>query len=357
VPKADSWYRSPVVPASASKSAGKRSTGQKLGKYTLGEVLGRGGYGEVYAARGKEGTCAIKVLDPIAARDEEVIARFRREAETARRLAHPHIVRVRDVGSSRGRHYLVMDLVRGGSFRRSLDGGTEPATLLAVLAEVASALAYAHAQGIIHRDVKPENVLLTRSRHARIADFGLARAMDASSMTTDGRLLGTAHYMSPEQAKGVRASAASDVYALGVMIYEVICGRRPFDADQTIGLLYQHAEVEPPRPEVRRPFPASLGALALACLAKEPAARPTMAEVAERLAATRLVSPRRRLRIALIATAAIAALLLVLAIVPSILDPLCGDWFGAPVFRTLRRAAHVMHDPVFGSPADHKRAR
>jgi serine/threonine-protein kinase len=345
------------VPASASKSAGKRSSGQKLGKYTLGEVLGRGGYGEVYAARGKEGTCAIKVLDPLAARDEEVIARFRREAETARRLEHPHIVRVRDVGSSRGRHYLVMDLVRGGSLRHSLDTGAEPAVLLAVVGEVASALAYAHAQGIIHRDIKPENVLLTRSNHARIADFGLARAMDASSMTTDGRLLGTAHYMSPEQAKGERATAASDVYAMGVMIYEVICGRRPFEADQTIGLLYQHAEVEPPRPEIRPPYPGSLGALALACLAKNPAARPTMAEIADRLAATRLVSPRRRLRIALVAVAAAVALVLVLAIAPSILDPLCGDWFGAPVFRGLRRAAHVVHDPVFGSPAHNQRAQ
>src|SRR5205823_11618869 len=142
-------YCPAVVAGSASKHSHK--TGQKLGKYTLGELLGRGGYGEVYAASSKKGNVAIKVLDPLAARDDEVIGRFKREAETAQRLDHPNIVRVRDIGSSRGKHYLVIDLVRGGSLRRLIDRGADPATVLSVLTEVARALAYAHEQGVIHR--------------------------------------------------------------------------------------------------------------------------------------------------------------------------------------------------------------
>src|SRR5207253_3146277 len=125
----------------------------------------------------------------------EILARFKREAETAQRLDHPNIVRVHEVGSSRGKHYLVMDLVAGGSLRDLLRRGAPAEVLLSVLTDTASALAHAHAEGVIHRDVKPENVLLTRTRRARVADFGLARTMDQTSMTTDGRLLGTALYM------------------------------------------------------------------------------------------------------------------------------------------------------------------
>lgn len=300
----------------APKLAPKRLTGTKVGKYTLKELLGQGGYGAVYVGEPKHGqNVAVKVLDASHARDEDAIARFKREGETAKRLKHPNIVRVLEVGSSRSRQYLVMELVRGGSFERLLRREGAPDKVLPVLLETARALAYAHEQGVVHRDVKPANILLTRSGRAKVADFGLARAIDHSSMTTEGRMLGTASYMSPEQVRGERASAASDVYAVGIMIYDAISGELPFKSDTQLGFLYQHAEVEPPPPTVRPPYPASLAALSLACLAKNPEDRPTMATVADRLAATSLVRPRRWRWIAW-AVALLAVLAVLAALAP-----------------------------------------
>jgi eukaryotic-like serine/threonine-protein kinase len=296
------------VGAAAAKSAPKRLTGSKIGKYTIGELLGQGGYGAVYLGEPKSGpNVAIKVLDPSHARDEDSIARFKREGETAQRLEHPNIVRILEVGSSRQRHYLVMELVRGGSLERWLRREDAAEKVLYALVQSARALAYAHEQGVVHRDVKPQNILLTKSGKAKVADFGLARAADHSSMTTDGKLLGTASYMSPEQVTGARATAASDVYAMGVMIYDAITGTLPFNSDTQMGFLYQHAEVAPPPPVVRAPYPSSLGTLSLQCLAKDPNARPTMATVAERLAAASLVRPRPWLWV--LAAAAIIAVL------------------------------------------------
>jgi serine/threonine-protein kinase len=329
-------------------------TGTKVGKYTLKDQLGQGGYGDVYlgVAKGSPDV-AVKLLDPSAARDEDTVARFKREADTARRLEHRNIVQVVDVGSSRGRHYIVMELVRGGSLRKLLRrNDAPPEKLLSVLTDVADALAFAHEKGVVHRDVKPENVLLTRSGKAKVADFGLARAVDHSSLTTDGRLLGTAVYMSPEQATGNRATAASDVYAFGVILYEAIAGTLPFKSDSQIGFLYQHAEIDPPRPELRAPFPSSLAALALECLAKDPDKRPSMARVAERLAATTLRRPRRIGRVIAIAAAALVLVTAIPIAAPGVLDPLCGDWFGAPPFRAARRGARAAHDAIFGGSHD-----
>jgi serine/threonine protein kinase len=351
------------VTAPAQKTLAQRPTGAKVGKYTLKAMLGQGGYGDVHLGVPRTGSkVAVKILNANASRDEDTVARFRREADTARRLEHPSIVRIMDVGSSRGRHYIVMELVHGGSLRHLLTHDDPPPDkVLPVLAEVARALAFAHAQGVVHRDVKPENVLLTKAGRAKVADFGLARAIDQSSMTTEGRILGTAIYMSPEQVRGKRATAASDVYAMGIILYEAITGARPFNADSQLGYLYQHAEIEPPRPVIRGSYPAALASLTLACLAKDPDDRPTMVEVADRLAAAAQVRPRR-VRPAWIAIPLLAILCALMIAVPSLLDPLCGDWSGAEPFRWVRRAARAAHAAVFSElavkprphPRDHR---
>jgi serine/threonine-protein kinase len=350
----------------AQTTLAQRSTGAKVGKYRLKAVLGQGGYGDVHLGVPLTGSkVAVKILNANASRDADTVTRFRREADTARRLEHPSIVRIVDVGASRGRHYIVMELVRGGSLRRLLNGDDPPpGKVLAVLTDVARALAFAHAQGVVHRDVKPENVLLTNAGRAKVADFGLARAVDQSSMTTEGRILGTAIYMSPEQVRGKRATAASDVYAMGVIVYEAITGARPFTADSQLGYLYQHAEVEPPRPVIRGRYPAALASLALACLAlaclaKDPDARPTMAELADRLAAASHASHARprRVRVRWIAGSVLAILSVLVIAAPSLLDPLCGDWFGEPAFRLARRAARAAHAAVFAELAVKPRPR
>jgi len=295
----------------ASRAA-KTLTGTRLGKYRLERLLGRGAFGEVYVGAPQTGPqVALKILEASIAHDRDAVARFEREAETARRLEHPGIVRILDVGAQRGRHYIVMELVHGGSFRRYLKKGTgaAPDKVLTILGDVARALTYAHAQGVVHRDVKPENILLTKARRAKVADFGLARASDQTTMTTDGHMLGTAMYMAPEQASGARATSASDVYAVGVMIYEAIAGERPFAAESTYALLYQHVEHAPPRPRVLAPYPGQLAGLALRCLAKNPEDRPTMAEVAGQLAQATLVRPGRWRRVGLWAAAVSAALI------------------------------------------------
>ena len=267
------------------------------GQYLLERELGRGGMGVVYLARDVklDRPVALKVLPPALAADAVVRERFLREARTAARLAHPNVVPVYRADEIGGTAFFAMAYVEGESLAERLDarGVMAPADAVRVLRDVAWALAYAHARGVVHRDVKPENILLERATgRALVTDFGIAHqreALDVSAarLTRDGHVLGTLHYMSPEQVGGLPVDGRSDLYALGVVAYLALGGRLPFGDLAGPAVLVAHAtRPAPPLHEVRPELPAALAAAVDRCLAKDPDARyatgEQMAEALER---------------------------------------------------------------------------
>src|SRR6478672_1537831 len=235
-------------------------------QYQLEAQIGRGGMSVVYRARDRRlnRAVAIKVLPPELAHDPAIRTRFMREAQTSAQLAHAHIVSIYDVGEREGLAYIVMAMVSGGNLAMLLMG--EPRQPIEevrrLLAEVADALAYAHLRGVIHRDIKPDNILLDESSgRAMVTDFGIARAIEASTrLTVTGIAVGTPAYMSPEQALGDReVDGRSDIYALGVLGYQMLTGRLPFSAGNSMALLLKHVS-ERPRPiaEIRPEAPGGL---------------------------------------------------------------------------------------------------
>ncbi len=237
--------------------------------------------GEVHLARDEvlDRDVAVKVLAEQYSHDGEAVERFRREARSAAALSHPNIVPVHDLGETAdGAHYIVMEYVAGGTLKeRILRGGAVDARTAAEIShQVAAALGAAHDAGVVHRDVKPENILFAGSGEAKVTDFGIARAA-SSQLTRTGFALGTADYMSPEQARGETVGPASDLYSLGVVLYHMLAGERPFDADSPLATAIKHAN-EPP-PKLRRPgegdpaFPEGMDAIVGKLLAKDPADR------------------------------------------------------------------------------------
>ncbi len=229
------------------------------GCFELQEVIGGGGMAIVYRAwdRAHRRPCAVKVLADVLSRDEQFRLRFRQEAQAARGLTHPHIVTVYDCGESGPHHYIVMEYVARGTLRELLkrEGGLQEATAAQLASEVAEALAYAHARGVIHRDIKPQNILLTEDGVAKVADFGIARTLDATSLTRTGFVMGSVQYLSPEQARGDPAGPASDLYALGAVLFEMLTGRVPFDGNSAVAVALKHLGEPPPdltriRPDV-----------------------------------------------------------------------------------------------------------
>jgi serine/threonine-protein kinase len=222
---------------------------------------------------------AVKVLGEALAGDGRAAERLRREARSAARLVHPNIARVLDLGEQDGRPYLVMELLEGESLaaRIARDGAMAPAEAAAVAAAIADALEAAHRAGVVHRDVKPGNVFVTRVGEVKVLDFGIASAAGEAALTT-GDLLGTAAYLAPERALGRPATPAADVYALGVLVYELLAGRRPFQADSDIELAMAHLNARPePLDQVAPWVPASLAAACAQAMAKDPSARPPSA--------------------------------------------------------------------------------
>ena len=228
--------------------------GARLGHYRIIALLGRGGMADVYRAEderlGRE--VALKAVPPEFARDPERVERFEREVRAAARLTHPNIVTVYEFGQGAGQHFYTMALMPGGDLKariRAHPGGLPPAEARAVAAAMARALDYAHRQGFVHRDVKPENILFGEDGAPQLTDFGIARAMSSGArMTATGMSIGSPHYMSPEQARGKAVDGRSDLYSLGVVLYEMLTGRVPFDAADTLAVVYAH--VNDPVPEL-----------------------------------------------------------------------------------------------------------
>ncbi len=248
-------------------------------RYTGPQPIGRGGMGEIFRATDTTlgRAVAIKLLDPRFAQDEAVRERFTREALAVARLSgNSNIVTIYDVGEWRGRPFIVMEYLGGGSLQETVtQGGAQPAgRALEWLEQAAGALDAAHREGVVHRDVKPANLLLDRHGRVHVADFGIASATGLNSLTQTGTVLGTASYLSPEQAKGERATPASDLYSLGVVAFELLTGRRPFEGDSVAAEAAAHVTGAIPSVcDVNPAAPCELDPVFARALAKDPAER------------------------------------------------------------------------------------
>ncbi|MCU1488711.1 MAG: serine/threonine protein kinase with sensor(s) [Acidimicrobiaceae bacterium] len=248
-------------------------------RYELRNQIARGGTAQVYLARDLllDRPVALKVLFPELSADHAFVERFRREAQAAANLSHPNIVPVFDWGEADRTHFIVMEYVDGeplSSIIRTQAPLAAPQAA-SIAADIAKALSYAHRHGVVHRDVKPGNVLITADGVVKVTDFGIARAMGADTQVTQtGLVMGTATYFSPEQAQGFGVDGRSDVYALGVVLYEMLVGRPPFTGESPVAIAYQHVREVPPTPRSLNPsIPPALEAIVLQAMAKQPGDR------------------------------------------------------------------------------------
>ena len=249
------------------------------GRYTLTERIAAGGMGEVWAATdtvlGR--TVAVKLLHPALSQESDVVERFRAEARHTASLHHPNIATVFDYGEDDGTAYLVMELIVGQPLSQIIADRAplSPQETASILVQAATALEAAHQGGVVHRDIKPANILITPDGTAKLTDFGIARAIDAAPLTQTGQVLGTAQYLSPEQALGRSATASSDIYSLGVVGYEMLTGERPFDSGTAVATALAHVNQAPPPLPVT--IPTGVRDVIGAALAKDPADRPASA--------------------------------------------------------------------------------
>lgn len=317
-------------------------TGKRFSHYYVARRIGAGGMGIVYEAEDErlQRKVALKVLPPWSRFDKSAVSRFRREALAASSLNHPNICTVYEFDEAGGRPFIAMELVDGPSLREMIDSGPIDSTrAIRILSEIAGGLEHAHARDIVHRDIKPGNVLLDGENHPKIVDFGLARISDASTITTAGVTVGTVAYMSPEQAAGDRVGSASDIWSLGVVYYEMLMGERPFRGEFASAVIYSIVNEEPiGMDDLRSRFGSETAAIIGRCLDREPIVRPSAGEiiqfaaqqsgaaVAHSTTSSTPFSARRKWSMATLALA-----LLVLAVAASVTT--VDRWLG-PTFET-----------------------
>jgi serine/threonine-protein kinase len=248
------------------------------GRYELLELVGRGGMSSVWRSQDRllDRTVAIKVLHEQFTQDDEYVERFRREARSVAQLSHPNIVTVIDRGEEDGQQYIVFEYVEGENLKQLIEGSgplpVRDALLLAL--QMARALGFAHDRGLIHRDVKPQNVLLSEDGQAKMTDFGIARSVDVEGVTITGTVLGTSEYIAPEQARGQRVDALTDVYSLGVVLYELLTGDVPFHGENFVAVALRHVNEPAPSVLERRPdCPPRVGMAIERAMSKRPEER------------------------------------------------------------------------------------
>ena len=343
------------------------------GRYELEELCGTGGMSSVWRANDRllERKVAVKILHQGYGEDDEYVERFRREARSVARLAHPNIVTVIDRGEDEGRQFIVFEFVEGQNLKQVVERrGPLPIDEVVELGlAIARGLAFAHDQGIVHRDVKPQNVILNGDGRAKVTDFGIARSLDVErGMTQTGTVLGTSHYVAPEQASGERVDAQSDVYSLGCVLYELLTGEVPFEGENFVAVAMKHLHEPPPDVRAKRPdAPPRLAEAIRLALAKDPADRITMDELIADLESSRhptdadatvvrARSPVRRrgrppvtLVLALLGIVLVLAALLV-AFVATGGDPELGLNDGEPI----RLQAVRSHDPFGDDRSEHE---
>lgn len=252
-------------------------------RYRVIEKIGGGGMADVYRAEDLElgRIVALKILHKHFASDEGFLERFRREARAAAKLNHPNIVSIHDVGQENGVYFIVMEYVKGMTLKKLIqkDAPLSTEKVVHIAMQIAKAMEFAHEHAIVHRDIKPQNVIITDTSEIKVTDFGIARAGSTSTMTRTGSILGTAHYVSPEQAQGGVVGPTTDIYSLGVVIYEMATGELPFRGENPVAVALKHINDTPlPPRQVFATVPESLEAVALKAMAKNPSDRYQSAE-------------------------------------------------------------------------------